>query len=97
MMILSFVLNNYLSRTKYETLGKCSAEAADYIAEMAGGEMKRDDLFKTLNALSEVSDVDIFLADNTGSVVLCSCAEWKEKGECYHSERIIPEEELTVD
>ena len=29
MMILSFVLNNYLSRTKYETLGKCSAEAAD--------------------------------------------------------------------
>ena len=97
MMILSFVLNNYLSRTKYETLGKCSAEAADYIAEMAGGEMKKDDLFKTLNALSEVSDVDIFLADNSGTVVLCSCAEWKEKGECYHSEHIIPEEELTVD
>ena len=46
MMILSFVLNNYLSRTKYETLGKCSAEAADYITEMAGGEIKKEDLFK---------------------------------------------------
>ena len=97
MMILSFVLNNYLSRTKYETLGKCSAEAADYITEMAGGEIKKEDLFKTLKVLSDVADVDIFLADNKGQVVLCSCTEWNEKGECYHSEQLIPEEELNTE
>ena len=31
MTILSFVLNNYLAKTKYETLSKCSAEVSDYL------------------------------------------------------------------
>lgn len=97
MMILSFVLNNYLARSKYETLGKCTDEAADYIAEASSGDMNMQELYKTLNAISAVSDVDIFLANKTGAVVLCSCEEWGKNGECTHSQHLIPESELAAD
>lgn len=94
MIILSFVLNNYLAGTKYETLEKCCDEAVDYIAEMSDGEINAERLFKTLNALSEISDTDIFLADGTGAVVLCSCDEWGENGSCEHTESLIPSGDL---
>lgn len=96
MIILSFVLNNYLAGTKHETLETCCEEAVDYIAEMSDGEINGERLFKTLNALSEISDADIFLANSSGAVVLCSCDEWGENGSCLHSESLIPASDLKV-
>lgn len=94
MTILSFVLNNYLAKTKYETLSKCSAEVSDYLSKLSGGDIKSEEIFQTVNALSSVSNVDIFLADNEGKIAVCSCSEWLENGKCSHSQHIIPKEEL---
>lgn len=94
MAILSFVLNNYLAKTKYETLSKCSEEVSDYLLKLSGGDIKSEEFFQTVNALSSVSDVDIFLADNEGKIAVCSCTEWLENGKCSHSQHIIPKKEL---
>ena len=37
MMILSFVLNNYLARSKYETLNKCCTQVSDRFTELSAG------------------------------------------------------------
>lgn len=94
MTILSFVLNNYLAKSKYETLSKCSVEVTDYLSQLSGGDLKTESFFKTIEALSSVSSVDIFLADSNGSVLICSCDEWMKDRKCSHSEHIIPKSEL---
>ena len=94
MTILSFVLNNYLAKSKYETLSKCSVEVTDYLSQLSDGDLKSESFFKTIEALSSVSSVDIFLADSNGSVLICSCDEWMKDGKCSHSEHIIPKSEL---
>lgn len=97
MMILSFVLNNYLARSKYETLNKCCTQVSDRFTELSAGNINAEDFHKMMNSISEVSDVDVFLADTEGKVLVCSCDEWSENGECYHSEKLIPKEELNGD
>lgn len=94
MMILSFVINNYLAKTKFETLNRCCVQVSEYFSELSEGEIKAEDFSKTLNALSEVSDVDIFLSDTEGKIWVCSCDEWNENGKCSHSEKLIPKKEL---
>ena len=94
MMILSFALNNYLAKEKYKSLSKSCTEVTEYISELSNGEIKTEDFFKTVNALASVSDVDIFIADNTGKVIACGCDDWINNGECYHSDKIIPKNEL---
>ena len=69
MMILSFALNNYLAKEKYKSLSKSCTEVTEYISELSNGEIKTEDFFKTVNVLASVSDVDIFIADNTGKVI----------------------------
>ncbi|MBQ2286281.1 MAG: HAMP domain-containing protein [Clostridia bacterium] len=97
MTILSFVLNNYLAKSKYETLSKCSVEVTDYLSELDGGDLKTESFIKTIEAISSVSSVDIFLADTKGNIVFCSCDEWIKNGKCSHSEHIIPKNELLDD
>ena len=94
MMILSFALNNYLAKEKYKSLSKSCTEVTEYISELSDGEIKTEDFFKTVNALASVSDVDIFIADNTGKVIACGCDDWINNRECYHSDKIIPKNEL---
>lgn len=94
MTILSFVLNNYLAKSKFETLSKCSVEVTDYLSELDEGDLNTESFLKTLEAISSVSSVDIFLADSNGSVVICSCDEWIEHGKCSHSQHVIPKSEL---
>ena len=94
MTILSFVLNNYLAKSKYETLSKCSVEVTDYLSQLSGGDLKTESFFKTIEALSSVSSVDIFLADSNGNVLICSCDEWMKDRKCSHSEHIITKSEL---
>lgn len=94
MMILSFALNNYLAKEKYKSLSKSCTEVTEYISELSDGAIKTEDFFKTVNALASVSDVDIFIADSTGRVIACGCDDWINNGECYHSDKIIPKDEL---
>lgn len=94
MMILSFALNNYLAKEKYKSLSISCTEVTEYISELSDGAIKTEDFFKTVNALASVSDVDIFIADNTGRVIACGCDDWVENGECFHSDKIIPANEL---
>ena len=94
MMILSFVLNNYLAKTKYEVLNKSCNEVTEYLSELSEGEINSEDFFKTVNALASVSNVDIFIADNNGKIIICGCDEWMENGECYHSAVTVPKDEL---
>ena len=95
MAILSFVLNNYLAKSKYETLSRCCEGAVGYTAEIEHNEVQTEEFFNIINTLADVSDVDIFLTDKSGNIMICACDEWLENGKCYHSAYKVDETELS--
>ncbi len=94
MMILSFVLNNYLARTKYEQLSKSCNEVTEYLTELSVGAIDNEEFVKTVNALASVSDIDIFISDINGNIIACGCEDWLENGECFHSDVVLPASDL---
>lgn len=89
MVILSFVINNYLSKTKYATLKQCCFEVTEYISENSDNGINTEEFYNIINTLSTVSNVDIFVTDNNGTVLICGCEEWLSESKCYHSEHLI--------
>lgn len=86
MMILSVVLNNYITKSKQETMTKACDEVAEHIASLsAEQEFDATRFFNILTTVSDVSDAEIFIADSKGKVVVCGCPEWSEEMNCTHT------------
>lgn len=92
MLILSFVLNNYIAKDRQSTLSIACDEVCDFIDNSV--DLSEADLYTTLNSISGVAKSDIFIADNSGKIVACGCDEWKEAEGCPHSRITIEKQEL---
>jgi len=99
MMILSFVLNNYLANNRQETLNKACDEVGEYISVVHTDEIELNEkmLISMLRTVSGVANSDVFIADSTGDVAVCSCEEWNNEKSCMHTSRIMSKEYLTSD
>jgi len=91
MMILSFVLNDYIAQSKHSTLLKCCQEVTEYVTDVgeSGEKLEIEQLAGTVSSIADVSGSEIFIADNNGKVIVCSCAEWIETGSCLHNSSTI--------
>ncbi len=96
MLILSIVLNNYIAKSKYETLSMACDEIAEYVSAEEDKEKATDtkQFFSIIRTVSEVSDMDIFIAACDGRVTVCSCEEWEQNGNCQHTSHIISKNEF---
>lgn len=94
MMILVLVFNNYLASSKYKTLRECVTSVIDIVSDSDFYTDDNDALFHIMNTISKVSEVDVFIADKNGEVVICSCEEWLESGGCEHSGRLVSQDTL---
>ena len=94
MMILVLVFNNYLASSKYKTLRECVTSVIDIVSDSYFYTDDNDALFHIMNTISKVSEVDVFIADKNGEVVICSCEEWLESGGCEHSGRLVSQDTL---
>ena len=93
-VILSFALNNYLAKNKYNSLQKCCDEIVNLAGELSNEEIQSENFHKTLSALSTVSGVDILISDANGELLICSCEEWLTAECCYHADHLIERENL---
>jgi len=92
MLILSFSLDKYIAKTKYETLDNACSQVTDYITHFSeGGNMDGYQFYGMLITVAKVSDADIFIADNSGKVMVCGCEEWSQKRACMHTVSLISE------
>ncbi len=94
MIILSIVMNQYFTRSKYDALRHCCEEVTAFTKTSAQTD---DDLDQLCNSLARVAGIDLFLADEDGKVTACGCDEWRENGHCYHSDHILGEKSLFAD
>lgn len=86
-LILSTVVNNYIIKTKTETLINSCEEVSAFIDKTVENGQKLDvtNFFYTMRTVSDVSKTDMFITDNSGKVIVCSCDDWEKHNSCMHS------------
>ncbi len=82
--ILSFVVSNYFSKEKYELLQEnCSSIAEIASVDITSSNFKRN-IYNIIRVQNKVSDIDIFISDNNGNVLLCGCDGYLMDENCIH-------------
>ena len=92
MIILSFALNNYITGTKKDSLGGACSEIATHI-ETTNADEKKDveGLYGLVRSVAAVTDLEVFITDTKGRVIICSCDDWTVDNECMHTANPISE------
>lgn len=94
MIILSLVLNNYIAKSKGNTLNIACSEIEEFAA---GSTITRENFFDILNSVSSVAESDVFIADTNGKIIACGCEEWLENKACLHISSTLPIDEINKD
>ena len=89
MMILSVVLNYYMSKSTHTILSDACEQVGDY-AEGIENAYGEGEFLILLRSIADVSQADIFITDGDGAVLVCACEEWQENEKCLHSSYIVP-------
>ncbi len=95
MVILTFVYNDYLSSSNYKTLKKTCHSIADYseaVLDMSNTAPAIDvsrSIYFNAHSLASVSDFDVFITDENGDIIICTCDEWGKNSSCAHSRTAI--------
>ena len=97
-LILSFVLNNYIARSKESTLNIACDKVCEYVdLELEENEkVSQQEFYTVLNSIATVSQADVFVANKKGKIIACGCEEWQENGNCSHSAVLIPKDEVEL-
>ncbi len=95
MVILTIIFNDYLSDMKYETLKKSCDSVANFTYNgLDSGEIQEETPYFIAKNIAEVSDVDVFFLDETGTVKVCGCSDSGLEQKCEHIGTVVPEDFL---
>lgn len=96
LVILSFVMNNYVAKTRQDTLDTACEEIYSYVSAAAekSETIEKDEFYTYLHSLSGVAESDIFIADANGKIFICGCSDWIESNKCAHTTTVISDEEM---
>ena len=89
-MILSIVVSNYFSNEKYAQLSQnCESVAEIALKDMNSTNFRRN-IFNIIAVQNKVSNVDTFICDSNGEIVVCGCDKFFTEDECMHSFGSVP-------
>ncbi len=99
MIILSFVINNYIAKSRENTLSIACGEIEDFVeqAEINSKNITKDDFYNILNSVSNVAESDVFIANKKGKIIACGCDEARSDKNCIHSSASLPLDEINRD
>lgn len=99
MIIFSFVLNNYIAKSRESTLTIACNEVEEYVinAKTENGSIAKNDFISILNSVSSVAKADVFISDTKGHIVACGCDTTQDNTNCSHYAANIPLPEVKDD
>ncbi len=93
--ILSFVISNYFSKEKYELLkDNCVSIGEIASVDITSSNFKRN-IYNIIRVQNNVSDIDIFISDTEGNIVLCGCDGYLMDEKCIHRSKQVSNEILS--
>ncbi len=91
---VSFVTSNYFSKDKYSLLSdNCNSVAKIASTDINSTNFNRN-IYNIIRVQNDVSDVDVFICDNSGKIIICGCNELFSVKECSHQEKIVEQQIL---
>lgn len=95
-IILSFVLNGNIASSKEHTLTTVCQNVSEYISDAADNseQIEKQDFYYMLNSIADVAESDVFVADNSGKLLVCGCAEWNTETGCPHKAFTVTKDEF---
>lgn len=86
MIILSFTLNSYIAKSKFETLSSACEEITKYLnnAVEESQIIKKSDFEQLLTTVSKIGECESFVTDAKGKIVVCSCESINDTDGCAH-------------
>lgn len=84
MMILTFTYNHYFANTKNETMRETCDQIADYVVQTKGIDDVKS-IYFIVSGFSKVSDIDAYVTDKQGNIVVCGCDAFGPDNACDHS------------
>lgn len=92
--IVSFAVSNYLSNEKFELLSKnCDSVSSLVKMDMNSVNFKRN-LYNIISIQNDISDIDVFVCNNKGEIVVCGCSNFQTEMSCMHSRNRVSHEIL---
>lgn len=92
--IVTFAITNYFSNEKFDLLTQnCSSISKIAIADMTSANFKRN-LYNIITIQNEISDIDIFVCNNKGQIVVCGCRNFQTEMNCMHTKNTVSTEIL---
>ncbi|MBQ7288670.1 MAG: HAMP domain-containing histidine kinase [Clostridia bacterium] len=85
-LVLAFSISagNFIANDKRKLLDKnCDIAADFYQNNVKDGNLSL--FYSMLQISARAGDCDMFISDDSGRVVCCSCADWQTEGYCVHS------------
>ena len=96
LLILSFVLNNYIADSRYTALSKACSQIGDYVDGIQNKPVMNEkaELLGVVKTIADFSESDIFICDSKGMAIICSCDDWVQNGNCLHTSKAISDKEI---
>lgn len=84
MMILTLTYNHYFANTKNESMHETCDQIADYIVQTKSFNDVKSVYF-IVSSFAEVSDIDAYVTNKRGDIVVCGCEAFGPDNACDHS------------
>ncbi len=95
LLILTFVLNDYVAGEHFSTLSIACQEVTDFMENTQEHQsVTKSQIFGLMHTASMVSESDIFICDTKGNVLLCSCEDYNQNGNCLHTQKKISKDDI---
>ncbi len=84
-VIVSILINNYLSKDKIESLSISGGAVSRFIEEQYDTDLFEGNLKNVVRTMSGVNKNTIIIVNSSGKIVLCSCSDYSIDSVCIHS------------
>lgn len=92
-VMLSVAVSDITAESKYDILERACNVVTNIIPE--DGEDFSDTAVAVVASLAEVNDVDLFICNHRGRIVLCGCENFTLNGNCLHTNTLLHSEFLS--
>lgn len=92
--IVSFAITNYFSNEKFDLLTQnCNSVSEIVLADRTSANFKRN-LYNIISIQNKISDIDIFVCNNRGQIIICGCSNYQTEMNCIHTKNSVPHDIL---
>ncbi len=88
-VILSFALNNAISKNTFSQLTKSCDAITTFATNSSDIADFKNDVLNLSSAIERINELDVFVTDANGQIIICSCDNYLNNGYCEHTDSVV--------